>query len=140
MHEHDNKCACGHNHNTEPMVTLTLDDDTQVECLVVSIFPVEDKCYIALLPVDSVDDDASEIYIYQYVEHDNDDIELINIEDDEEFKKVSEAFDEILDDEDDDYFDYDMFDDEDDDEDDEYFDYDIFDDEDDDFFDEDDDY
>lgn len=111
MHKHDHNC--GHDHDHAPMITLTLDDDTELDCLVMSIFPVDDKDYIALLPADSVDEDASEIYIYQYVEHDNEDIELLNIEDDEEFEKVSQAFDELLDEEDDDLFDYDLFDDDD---------------------------
>ncbi len=133
MHKHDHNC--GHDHDHAPMITLTLDDDTELDCLVMSIFPVDDKDYIALLPADSVDEDASEIYIYQYVEHDNEDIELLNIEDDEEFEKVSQAFDELLDEEDDDLFDYDLFDDDDfDDEDDDedFYDDDDFDDEDDD--------
>lgn len=134
MHKHDENCE--HDHDHAPLITLTLDDDTQLECLVMSIFPVDDKNYIALLPIDSVDEDASEIYLYQYVEHDNDEIELINIEEDDDFKKVSEAFDALLDDEDDGFFDYDMFDEDDfdeDDFDDEDLDDDDFDDEDDDF-------
>lgn len=113
MHKHDHNCGHDHDHDHAPMITLTLDDDTELDCLVMSIFPVDDKDYIALLPADSVDEDASEIYIYQYVEHDNEDIELLNIEDDEEFEKVSQAFDELLDEEDDDLFDYDLFDDDD---------------------------
>ena len=113
MHKHDHNCGHDHDHYHAPMITLTLDDDTELDCLVMSIFPVDDKDYIALLPADSVDEDASEIYIYQYVEHDNEDIELLNIEDDEEFEKVSQAFDELLDEEDDDLFDYDLFDDDD---------------------------
>ena len=131
MHDHD--CECGHDHDHELMITLTLDDDTELDCLAVSIFPVDDKHYIALLPVDAVDEDTSEIYIYQYLEHDDDEIELLNIESDDEFKKVSKAFDE-LDEEDDDFFDYDMFEDEFDDE----FDDDYFDDDEDDYDDEDD--
>ena len=34
----------------EMTVTLTLDDDSELECAVVAIFPVQDKDYIALLP------------------------------------------------------------------------------------------
>ena len=33
----------------EGTVTLTLDDDTEVECAIVAIFPAGDKEYIALL-------------------------------------------------------------------------------------------
>ena len=109
MHEHDHNCGCGHNHEHEPMITLTLDDDTELECIVMSIFPVGEKNYIALLAADSTDEEASEIYLYQYVEHNDDEVELINIEDDDEFEEVSQAFDELLDEEDDDFFDYDLF-------------------------------
>ena len=43
---------CGGNaseeqHNT---ITLTLDDDTEVECAILTIFPVDAQEYIALLP------------------------------------------------------------------------------------------
>lgn len=141
MHNHDDNCGCGHDHDHELMITLTLDDDTELDCLVLSIFPVEDKHYIALLPTDSVDEDTSEIYLYQYVEHDSDEVELLNIVSDDEFKKVSEAFDELSD-EDDDYFDYDFFEDDDFDDDDDDFDDDYDDDDDDDnllFFDDDED-
>ncbi len=114
MHDHDHNCGCGHNHEHEPMITLTLDDDTELECIVMSIFPVGEKEYIALLAADSTDEEASEVYLYQYVEHDDDEVELINIEDDNEFEEVSQAFDSLLDEEDDDYFDFDLFNDEDD--------------------------
>ena len=33
-------------------ITLTLDDDTEVECAILTIFPVDAKEYIALLPLD----------------------------------------------------------------------------------------
>lgn len=105
MHEHDHDSECGHDHEHETMITLTLDDDTEMDCLVMSIFPWGENHYIALLPVDSLDDDASEIYLYQYIEHDNDEVELVNIENDDEFEQVSQAFEEILDEDDNEYFD-----------------------------------
>ena len=93
----------------EPMITLTLDDDTELECLVMSIFPVEEKNYIALLPTSSMDEEESEVYLYQYVEHDNDELELLNIDDDEEFEAVSKTFNELLNEElDDEYLDNDL--------------------------------
>lgn len=99
MHEHDHNCGCGHDHDHdhEHIITLTLDDNTELECIVMSIFPVDNKNYIALLPVDSVESEEGEIYLYQYLEHDDNQIELLNIEDDDEFEAVSEVFDELLD-------------------------------------------
>ena len=109
MSEHEHNCECGHDHEHEPMITLTLDDDTELECLVMSIFPVGEKNYIALLPASSVEEEESEVYLYEYVEHDNDELELLNIEKDEDFEAVSKAFDEILDEEsNDEYLDNDL--------------------------------
>ncbi|MDD3369504.1 MAG: DUF1292 domain-containing protein [Lachnospiraceae bacterium] len=88
--------------NDEEMtVTLTLEDDTEVTCSVVTILTVEEKDYIVLLPVDEAGNQASEdVWIYGYHENENDpneEPELIFIEDDEEYDKVAEAFDEFLD-------------------------------------------
>ena len=79
-------------------MTLTLEDDTEIQCAVLGVFDVEDiegKEYIALLP-----EDDETVLIYEYKELENDEIELLTIEDDAEFDKVSEAFDSIFDDED----------------------------------------
>ena len=75
-------------------ITLTLEDGSDLVCDVISVFPVQDKNYIALLP--SNDDPDAEIFLYRFIEN-GDEIELENIEDDEEFDMVSDAFDELLD-------------------------------------------
>ena len=75
-------------------ITLTLEDGTDLVCDVISVFPVNDKNYIALLP--SNDDPDAEIFLYRFIEN-GEEIELENIEDDEEFEMVSDAFDEVLD-------------------------------------------
>ena len=98
-------------------VTLTLEDDTEVECIILAIFPAGDKDYIALLPVDEngeAEDDA-EVLIYRFIDHGEDaEPELLNIEDDEDYEIAADAFDEMLDDEE---FDEEDEDDEEDDED-----------------------
>ncbi|GEM_PF-15836 len=106
-HEHDCGCGCGHDHDHEHMnVTLTLDDGTDLECEVLCIFPVGEKDYIALIPAEKDNEEDGEIYLYQFIEHENDEIELLNIEDDDEFEAVSDAFDELMDSEEfDDMFD-----------------------------------
>ncbi len=78
-------------------VTLTLEDDTEVECMVLTIFPAGEREYIALLPMDSVDDDEGEVYLYRYEEDTDGNPNLTNIEDDDEYEIVSDAFDELLD-------------------------------------------
>ena len=75
-------------------ITLTLEDGSDLVCDVISVFPVQDKNYIALLP--SNEDPDAEIFLYRFIEN-GEEIELENIEDDEEFDMVSDAFDELLD-------------------------------------------
>lgn len=75
-------------------ITLTLEDGSDLVCDVISVFPVKDKNYIALLP--SNEDPDAEIFLYRFIEN-GEEIELENIEDDEEFDMVSDAFDELLD-------------------------------------------
>ena len=81
-------------------VTLTLDDDSELVCDVIATFPAKvngkEQMYIALLPTDATPE--SEIFLYRFLE-DGEDIDLQNIEDDEEFEIVSDAFDELLDEE-----------------------------------------
>ncbi len=81
--------------DTNDQITLTLEDGSELICDVLAIFPVDDKNYIALLP--QGDDPDAEIFLYRFEEKDEDDIDLINIEDDDEFEAVSDAFDELLD-------------------------------------------
>ena len=87
-----------YNNNSEySSVTLSLDDGTEVECAVIRTFPAGDKNYIALLPIADIDEDESEIYLYRYsINSDNEPV-LGNIESDEEYEIVSDAFDEELD-------------------------------------------
>lgn len=89
-------------------ITLTLEDDTEVDCAVVAIYPVEDNMYMALVPLEEVGDiSTEEVFIYRYIpsEDESDEVTLETIESDEEYDKAAEAFEEIiaeLDDEDDD--------------------------------------
>ncbi|MCQ2549673.1 MAG: DUF1292 domain-containing protein [Lachnospiraceae bacterium] len=82
-------------------ITLTLDDDTELECGVLATFPVDGKQYIAVVPVDENGEFAedAELYFYQFEDLGNDELNLIAIESDEEFEAVADAFDELLDEE-----------------------------------------
>lgn len=82
---------------SEDQITLSLDDGTEILCDILAIFPCGDKDYIALLPVDS--DEDGEVYLYGFVEKEDGEVDLIDIEDDDEFDAVSDAFEELLDDE-----------------------------------------
>ena len=83
--------------NDEEMtVTLTLDDDTELECAVLTIFEAAGRDYIALLPLDGAEDEEGEVYLYRYSEVDGQP-ELDNIQDDDEYEAAADAFDEFLD-------------------------------------------
>lgn len=84
--------------NDEEMtVTLTLDDGTELECVVLTIFEAGEKEYIALLPLDGREAEDGEVYLYRYVEDVNGNPDLENIDSDEEYEIVADAFDELLD-------------------------------------------
>ena len=100
----DNKCNtadCGGNCdscNGDITVTLTLDNDETVECAILTIFPVDGRDYIALLPLDeNGENEDGEVYLYRYSEDENGQPNLENIEDDDEYEIVADAFDELLD-------------------------------------------
>lgn len=95
---HNEACDCGCNEEAEEMtVTLTLDDDTEVECVVLTIFPAGDKDYIALLPTQGQEAEEGEVFLYRYSETEDGQPNLENIEDDDEYEMVADAFDELLD-------------------------------------------
>ena len=81
----------------EMTVTLTLGDDTEVECVVLTIFNAGEHEYIALLPMEGADSEEGEVYLYRYSETEDGTPNLDNIEDDDEYEIVAEAFDELLD-------------------------------------------
>ncbi len=79
----------------EMFVTLDLDDGSQLECQILTIFDVDNQNYIALVPVDNDD----EVIFYRYFEDEEDNPSLENIDHDDEFDAVSDRFDELLDEE-----------------------------------------
>lgn len=82
-------------------VDLELDDGRNVSCEVITVLEVEEKDYIVLLPEgQDPESEESEVWFYQLKEDPDDENaepELIYIEDEEEYEKVADAFDEFLD-------------------------------------------
>jgi len=78
-------------------VTLTLEDDSEMECAVLTTFEADGKNYIALLPIEGIEAEEGEVFLYRFVENADGDPELENIESDEEYEAAAEAFDEWLD-------------------------------------------
>ena len=97
MTEEKNREPMGEDSGEEMTVTLTLDDGKELECVVLTIFPAGDKEYIALLPMEDEEAEEGEVYLYRYTEDEDGLPNLENIEDDEEYDIVADAFDELLD-------------------------------------------
>lgn len=82
----------------EGFITLSLDDGKELECQVLTILEAGGQDYIVLFPLDaSYQETEGEVFIYRYFEDGNGGVDLQNIDSDEEFEIVSEAFDEYLD-------------------------------------------
>ena len=80
-------------------MTLDLDDGGKLECIVLNVFLVNNREYIALLPMNDeghVEEDA-QIFLCRFEELGDDEVNLETIEDDDEFELVSDYFDEMLD-------------------------------------------
>ena len=97
MDGNENKNVTEEQEQEEVTVTLTLDDGSQLECVVLTIFDAGEREYIALLPMDGQEAEEGEVYLYRYSEDANGNPNLENIEDDEEYDIVADAFDELLD-------------------------------------------
>lgn len=92
-HNHEDGCDCGCHDHDDQMMTLVLEDDSELHCHVIGIFDALDRQYIALLP-----EGDEEALIYRYAEVDNEEgFELSNIDSDEEFETVEDVLFQLLD-------------------------------------------
>ncbi len=85
----NHECGCGHNHdeNNHDFITITLEDGKDVECAILGTFDVEDKEYMALLPIES-----DEVLVFSYEITEEQELILDPILDEDEFNKVSNEF------------------------------------------------
>ena len=90
------------NENESLTVTLTLENDEELECAVLTIFEDDGREYIALLPLDEEgDNDDGQVYLYRFIDNGEDEEPgLENILDDDEFDRVSEVFNEWMEEQD----------------------------------------
>ena len=86
------------NENESLTVTLTLDNDEELECDVLTIFETDGRQYIALLPLnDEGQNEDGQIYLYRLIDNgEGEEPGLENIMEDEEFDRVSEAFNDWM--------------------------------------------
>ena len=87
------------NEHEAATVTLTLDNDEELECAVLTIFEAAGNEYIALLPLteDGEEDEESDVYLYRFFEVEDGEPILENIEDDDEYEAAADQFDEWMD-------------------------------------------
>ncbi len=100
--EHNSKFQENPEEPEEEMMTVELNlDSGTVNCAVITILTVEGKDYIVLLPLDeNGENDEGDVWFYRYFEDPEDpeqEPRLEYIDDDGEYEKVDEAFDEYLD-------------------------------------------
>lgn len=76
-------------------VTLTLENDKELECEILTIYTAAGREYIALAPQDESLEGI--VYLYRYIDHGDGEPELERIEEDEEYEIASDGFDEWLD-------------------------------------------
>ena len=58
------------NENESLTVTLTLENDEELECAVLTIFETDGREYIALLPLDeNGDNDDGQVYLYRFIDN-----------------------------------------------------------------------
>ena len=81
------------------LVTLSLDDETEVECEILTIYELGEKDYIVLLPLDEMgnENEDGEVFIYRYSEDGDGNPSIENIEDEDEYEAAADRFDELLD-------------------------------------------
>ena len=75
------------------VITIEMEDGSEVECEVLAIFPVDGKQYIALIDKDHED---SDIWLYRFVPVGEEEFNIEDIEDDKEFEKVEDAFNQMV--------------------------------------------
>ena len=75
------------------VIPIEMEDGLEVECEVLAIFPVDGKQYIALIDKDHED---SDIWMYRFVPVGEEEFNIEDIEDDKEFEKVEDAFNQMV--------------------------------------------
>ncbi|WP_127579718.1 DUF1292 domain-containing protein [Paenibacillus koleovorans] len=93
-HQHDDNCGCGDEHD-EDVFLVTDEDGNEHEMVIVYTFESQNQAYAVL--IDRNDPEADGM-IFR-VEEQDEDAFLVNIEDDEEWNRVSAIYDQIVEEE-----------------------------------------
>lgn len=97
--EENKSCSCGCGCDCEDeeseVLVFEKEDGTEESFEIIGVFEVDEKEYIAL---QSENDES--ILLCKYIEKEDGDFEVEEIESDEEFNKVSDAFDSLIEEDD----------------------------------------
>ena len=84
---------------TEDTISLYLDNNQEVECDILAIFPLKEQFYIALMPQKPLEGyEEGEYFLYRY-RSDGENVELSDIESEAEWEAAEDKFEELLDEE-----------------------------------------
>lgn len=103
-HHHDHECGCGHDHEAEEFDTIILTDDEghDHEFLHLDTLEVDGSTYFVLMPIsdqESEDEEADEAIILKLGRDQDGNEMLLDIEDDDEWEKVADAWENMEDEE-----------------------------------------
>ncbi|MDQ0191226.1 DUF1292 domain-containing protein [Alicyclobacillus cycloheptanicus] len=97
-HNHDHDHDHDHEFSDEEVIVLEDEDGTEHSFVLGEVLTVDEKDYAVLLPID---EDLEEGVIFRIDGEDGNEMVLADIESDEEWQKVVDAYNEMLDEEDD---------------------------------------
>lgn len=84
---------------TEDTISLYLDNNQEVDCDILAIFPLKEQFYIALMPQKPIEGyEEGEYFLYRY-QSDGENVELSDIESEAEWEAAEDKFEELLDEE-----------------------------------------
>lgn len=91
-HQHDENCGCGHDHDHEEQVFLIENEEGEErEMVLVYTFESEENVYAVLLDRQDPERDG----VIFRVEEEGEEAFLVTIEDDEEWTRVSDIYENI---------------------------------------------
>lgn len=92
-------CDCGnpeHDHEEAGIVTLVDEDGKEHDFVFIDSVEVEGQEYAVLSPLTEEEEESDEAIILKITQDDNGDDILVDIEDDEEWEKVADAWQEMI--------------------------------------------
>lgn len=95
----DKDLEIGFSEEEDEIITLTDDEGKEHEFVVVDVIEVASKEYAILLPIDTEEDEEAEAVILRLDKDTDGDDVLVDIESEEEWEQVAQAYEELLDDE-----------------------------------------